>query len=113
MEVKYSRTGRRHVLAARSVSPGEVLLSIPIECLIFDSMYTEDNLLKEIQRKSNPRIALAFLIAAELKNANSTLQPFLSSIPFRPLNFLAFYTDADFKIAKGSMLMCILFFMFY
>lgn len=105
VEVKYDRAGRRHLLASRTISSGETLLSIPIECTIFDSMHTDDPMLKEIQQKTEPRVALAILLTAEAKNTTSKFRSFLESIPAKITNYLAYYTDAEFAMAKGSTLM--------
>jgi len=106
VEVKYDRSARRHVLASRTISAGETVLSIPIECVLFDSMHTDDPILSEVQKKMEPRIALAFIIAAELKKENSKFAPFLTSIPSKTSSYLVYYTNAENEYAKGSTLMC-------
>lgn len=111
IEIKFDEYRKPRLFAAKTIAKGESALSIPIECLLFDSMYNEDPAIRKAQQTLDKEVVLAFILLKELNNKTSAFRNLLRSFPAQYQRFPFFFNKIDFEFARGTTIPCILSFM--
>lgn len=104
IEIKYDASGRRHIIASRTFTKSENIISIPIECLLFDSMFTEDKDLRKVQQSFDKENALTAILMKEFKDQNSKFIKHLLTFKGNFENYLIFFKPFELEFSVGSTL---------
>jgi hypothetical protein len=110
IEIKMDNFRKPHIFAAKTIANEESALSIPIECILFDTMYTEDPLIRKLQQqKLDKEVVLSFILAKEIKNKDGPFANLIKTIPANFGLFPLYFNKNDFGFAQGTTINCIQF----
>ncbi len=107
LDFLYDEKSRLHIVASKMLVRDQLVLKIPLECVLHKDVELEYPALKVAQDKLGYANAFAFIMVAEKKNLKSRFKPLLDAVNFEMANFPLFYSKEERRLLDGTTVPCI------